>query len=209
MLSFHDEHMLDRFFSHGREERSPMGAILDMAELYSVHGPKERGPRTEEEQGHPRHCQCPACSDQLDAQPTAETRQNAKDEADHDTMRLLGSVSRRLAIIRQSDPKSHDVLAAYFGDAGAKWGASEHGRINALLGLTETGKKILTKEKRKSRGAKLELSDEKRLENTVATSKANAVTKSLVAQARVEAMALFGRATEAWLRTAPERKAGA
>lgn len=211
-----DSYLLIRFFAEGRFERSHMGPMLENAEMYNQRAiriaiaAQEKKRREAEGKGEfitlvelefrqPR---------EITAQPTAEQRLSQRDGPDDELLEKLGAASRRLSIVRSVDPQSYRVLEAYFGDVGVKWAGTKDGRITALLGLTQTGRAVLDGDKRKQRGAKLEVSDAKRMENLVWHSSDNAVVAKKISEARMEAMALIRRATDVWLasKSAGERK---
>jgi hypothetical protein len=73
-----------------------------------------------------------------------------------------------------------------------------------VLGLTQTGREVLDRDKRRQRAAKLDVTDAKRMENIVADSASNAVVKEKIALAPMEALPLVRRARDAWLATESE-----
>ena len=198
-----DQYLLERYFSDGAAERSNAGGILDHLERYSVRHPKHaraRGP-----DAHHPSCICPECTNEVTARPKAEVRERSKDGPDDSLVSLLGSVSRRLSVVRKADPTSYLVLAAWFGDAGARHAHLEGGRLVALLVHTPTGKDAVARVRAKERGATRLRSDAERVQAALADAH-NVPLKDQVTRARVEAMALIDVACRAWVATAGPAK---
>lgn len=55
----------------------------------------------------------------------------------------IGRISRILNRIALDSPLSARVLGALYGDAGARWGKTPHGREASIYHLTETGGRII------------------------------------------------------------------
>jgi predicted amidohydrolase len=121
-------------------------------------------------------------------------------------------------------PRLYSALAS--GDEGALWDGklakqqerkrgnekekvSTVGRLDAVVKYTPTGRKVLAKDKGKQRGAKVEISDDQRMENVLEATIENVVVGPRIDVARMEAEGMFQRAWAAWLSTDPTRKAGA
>lgn len=83
-----------------------------------------------------------------DAQPTAEYHSPPVDAEgefvtpDNDDTRRRSRISTRLA--RASIEAQH-VLRIYYGDQGARWGRTKHGRIFSLYGITKAGAELVRK----------------------------------------------------------------
>lgn len=199
--------LLERYFGYGRMERSPFGAMLDAAQLYNrgaiLNAKAEQATRMKRGEEVSYVDLEFHESREITARPTAEQRLNAKDGPDDEMLAMLGSASRRLAIVRAHDPLSYQVLEAYFGDSGSKWaGRKGQTRLSALIGFTVTGQQLRRRDERRNRGAKLDLSPEERMGNLVVQAESNAVLKAMVAQARVEALGLYRFAADLWAATA-------
>jgi hypothetical protein len=210
MISNRDAYLLERFFSDGRSERSPLGGMLDAVERYAPRYHERFEPEVPiaPPKDHARNCWCELCKPSLDAKPTAELKEATREGPDEERLSLLSHVSRRLSVVRKADPLSFQVLEAFYGDSGARWVARDKkfSRLDAVLKYTASGRAQIDRDKKKSRGAKLELSDDARLEN-IAADVENVVVKPRIDQARMEAVSLYDRACEAWNATAPARKA--
>jgi hypothetical protein len=179
MISPRDEALLERYFSHGHEERSPMGGQLDHLEMFSYREPH---------------------SGVIDARPTREIRQNAKDGPDDGLLAILGAASRRLSVVRKTDPRSYAVLAAYYGDSGATYARGDHGRIGSLVHMTPSGQALVKRQKLKAKGSKVKVSDEQHMANA-----SDVTAVALKSNARTEAVAMLTKAHEAWGSTAVRR----
>jgi hypothetical protein len=204
-----DEAWLTKFFGNARAERSPAGAILDLAELYSYHEPVER----------PDYGEDPPAGiellERLDAQPTKESREASREGPDDEALIVLGVVSRRLSVVRKVDPLSYTVLSAFYGDAGAVHARGDYGREAALVPYTKAGQRLARIGARKSRGSKRKATKEEHVqgEMTVAIARARSGLAqagageegALIARGLSEARDLLARAARAWNSTAPRR----
>lgn len=199
MISHRDQTDLDWFFGRGlaSQERSTCGPMLDRASAFHiehVHDPELAAARRNRKAWE-------ADPGDITARPTAEIKDAGRSEPEHHDLVRYGRVSRRLARLESQD---YAVIAAYFGDAAARWARADGhigriGRLGPVLTLTGAGRELLERERRKSRGAKLELSDTERIENAVAMEQAPA--KTLIERALDEAREAVGRAAVAWVGT--------
>jgi hypothetical protein len=56
---------------------------------------------------------------------------------------LIGRMSRTMIAVASKSTASARVLEVLYGDAGARWGRTDHGRDAAIYHLTTTGQKVL------------------------------------------------------------------
>lgn len=182
-LSERDQYLLERYFSDGRADRSSAGAILDHCELYSV---------------RERH------NGIVDARPTAEVREHTRSGPDDGQLAILGMVSRRLSVVRKTDPASYLVLSLWFGDTGAKYALTPAGRLESVVALTATGMGLVRRMRLKTHGA--DRSPDAHIASAVARAAHSESIRSAIGVARVEAVALVERACEAWRGTEERRK---
>ena len=180
---------LEEFFTRGEMEKSPMGTMLEMAELFSFHEPH---------------------NGVVEVQPTHELRQSDKSGPDFELLSLLGSVSRRLREVNESDPESFRVLVAYYSDQGAAWEqakANPHGRMASVFHLTPSAKAAIQRSKMRS-GVVVDIDDARRLKAIASTTEFSMGGRELMARIRIEAVALLDRAGAAWKATGSEKSRG-
>lgn len=179
-MSPEDESLLEKFFSYGRADKSPMGPMLDRAELYS------------------RQFQEPHAG-KIDVRPRLSSQSSSNVSGPDDVeVYILGHVSRRLSVVRKFNPRANLVLAAFYGDIGAKWGRRAEGRLVSIIILTDAGRKML---KRESKKTHIEMSADLQVENAVGSKDIS--TKSLFDVAMRQARGLYDEACSAWDSTAP------
>lgn len=188
----------------GRCEKSTMAGIINRLDTYRV----DRLPDPEIQKAWRDRKPNEPWPGEVTARPTAEVRNPGKRDNDSEAdMLRAGRVSRRLA---EMEPEHRRVFEAYFGDVAAKWQASEKkavsriGRLGALLSLVPSGRKLLERERRRNHGAKLRLTDDQRIENTVVASEGQPEQqeKSLITKALEEAQEALELAAVAWNATA-------
>ena len=123
-LDWRDEANLTWFYSTGQTlfERSPIGGMLERAEVF--HQPY----RT---------------AGSISAKPTAEYRNVAVHAPDDKALTKYGDISRLLMLLEGKSALACAVIEALYGDLGARWAPTKHGRIAALYHLTEAGKRLL------------------------------------------------------------------
>lgn len=210
LLDPRDHAALSAYFGDGRAERSISGGILEHAELYSYREAKQ--PKDWVALGvddHHANCLCPICSEDITARPTAESRGGTKEDPESFDGHMASEkrrVGQRLSALLKLDPSAHAVLAMWFGDEGERAERTAQkggvGRLDSLLTMTETGRAVLQRMFKAERGAKLDLTDQERMENAVAASGAKVNLKKDLAMARAEASALWSVACTSWLKTA-------
>lgn len=208
-----DQSDLDWYFGPGLSafERSPSGPMLERQRIFRVsHEPDLELQLARAARRREGRYDEPVPGD-LTARPTAEVREAGRDEPEHHVLMRYGKVSKRLARI---PPADHAVLAAYFGDSAARWARSTGyigriGRLGPVMVLTEAGRRLVERDRRKARGAKLAVSPAELVENAVAREELRpAQDKTLIEQAIEQAQAAVDRAAEAWVGTAAEKRAG-
>ena len=190
---------LSTYFGRGRDERSPMGGMLDSAERYATKfaekAPTKRKPG--EKTLGPDGVSPVAKGvrlESLDARPTAEVRQQARDEPDYDAAFTRAKVKKVLDAVARSSVQARQVLEMLFGDSGWRCAQATGGkREDALFPLTKSYQAFRDKQAKRS-AAKLELTEQQRIENTVADG-VSVTAKRAVASARVEAKRIE---SEAW-----------
>ncbi len=83
----------------------------------------------------------------LDARPKVQQRESEGYEPDHFELIRFADVARSLQLVQQKQPGAVVVLSVFWGDEGARWATTEHGRYLSLYPLTEAGRRLLTIEK--------------------------------------------------------------
>lgn len=181
-----DEAALDWYFGPGQAvfERSTMGGMLDRAELFSL--PPELMRVTVE----------------ITARPTGHPTPGGGYSPDEGALGRYAWISRFVARVRAQDGLAADVLGAYYGDAGARWGRTPHGRIFALFPLTEGGRELLRRARKRTKTSDQGLSAADELaalfdQQRVQPMPARAV---LAEQARREAQVHYAHACALWVR---------
>ena len=109
-------------------------------------------------------------------------------------------MSRRLVAVSRHADIHVDVLAAYYGNDGARWAAQELGRIWAVTPLTQAGQTFLKREQ-----SPLVLTPAERLANIRGIQKLrpNDLRGSLLRRMGDQADAMLRAAQAAWVATAP------
>lgn len=202
-ISTRDQADLDWFCGAGLAafERSTCGPMLERAQAFHVkHSVSLEIAEARHRRIVDRRFDLAPPGD-LTARPTAEVRESAREEPDHGDLVRYGRVSRRMSMLDYPD---QTVLVAYFGDVGARWGRGKYGRIGSLLHLTEAGKRLATRDDKKTRGAKVRQTPEARVETAVVLQdiQPQPARESLLSQGLRQAQELFDRACEAWNYTA-------
>jgi hypothetical protein len=186
---------LSWYYSEGLAsfERSTFGPMLERAKLFGLPSTphRRRGPLTVQPK-----------SGGSGGEPSYEPQ--------IETLLRYGDVSRRLARIEASDPKSVQVLELYHGDEGAKWAVNKRGRWVALYPLTRDGKVLIDWARETAKPAPPELanregyrglSDFDRLDVIMSKDavKNDPGTRALIESAQRQAISLQMRADDAWL----------
>ncbi len=138
-LSPRDEANLTWFFSAGQTmfERSPMGGMLERAEQFAVPS-LSVSVAVRSEAGH-----VIGYTSGIDARPTAEARNVVVHAPDDGALALYGLISRRLMLLERQLPIAVICLEALYGDLGARWAVTRHGRIAAVFHLTDAGRRLI------------------------------------------------------------------
>jgi hypothetical protein len=89
---------------------------------------------------------------EVTAYPTAEVVEARGYEPNHAVLQKYGRISRRLDAVRAKlGSAGVEVLEAFYGDVGMRWGRTKHGRLFSLYPRTKAGKKLLEKTRAKER----------------------------------------------------------
>lgn len=157
-ITLGDEADLEWYFGPGQSafERSTFGAMLDAMERASFS--TTRCARCDGDGvldvGMVAAAKwCPACGGTgyrerrsrhtnatLTAQPTAEDKGGRGYTPTERALERYAAVSRRLDRVERAHV---EVLTAYYGDTGARWGRTRHGRTFAVYALTPAGHKLV------------------------------------------------------------------
>jgi hypothetical protein len=175
------------YFGQGHDERSPMGGMLDSAERYALCAePAEKrrpGEPTLGPDGKTRVARGVRL-EHLDARPTAEVRVQARNEPNYEAAFARAATKKVLDAVARSSAQSRAALEMLFGDSGWRCAQAKAGsREDALFPLCGSYQRWLEGQRRRSQ---LELTDQQRIENSVAEN-VNLGVKRMVAEARVEA----------------------
>lgn len=141
MIHPSDEVRLDWFFGRGQTmfAKSTTGTLLERAQMYNV-----PVPMTQErwEAMRDRRPNEPPVGE-LTVRSTATVRESHVVVPPEDDLAKYAWVAHRLARLELIEPGAVQVLAAYYGDLGARWGCTDMGRLFAVLPLTSAGREIL------------------------------------------------------------------
>lgn len=85
----------------------------------------------------------PSGKQPVDVTPEGHVR--IGNDPDHCVVIRYASVSRRLSRVDAYSVDAGKYLRVYYGDSGARWGRSKHGRIFSLYALTPAGSKLVAK----------------------------------------------------------------
>ena len=139
MISDRDAAELEWFFSQGQRllGSSVTGVMLARSELHSVRIPPS--PETWAAMLARRPNEPPP--DALTVRSTANQPTPAASYVPSDSgLQTFARISRRLGEL--PDHRALAVLAAYYGDAGARWALDDGGRIVAVMALTRAGQRL-------------------------------------------------------------------
>lgn len=114
--------------------RSTTGSVLERAKNACVDSEGNRIPRVDDPWKF--------------AMPAKEFKEASYEMEFRDLFRI-GRISRILNRVALRAPLSARVLGALYGDAGARWGRSEHGREASIFHLTESGQKLIASIRRR------------------------------------------------------------
>jgi hypothetical protein len=168
------EKLLAWFFGGGAVGvLSPRSATALMMDAMSLYG-GFRDPRSNERE--------------ITARPTKKKQSDPYWSPDEEQLLRLGRATRELRRVEARDPFAAVILEALFSDAAARFARTKWGRTAALLPLTETGKKLMSKARAKQRGAAaLKIDDAKLAENIVQGPTADFTRSILIKKALDEA----------------------
>jgi hypothetical protein len=194
-----DEAALDWYFGPGSAlfERSTMGGMLDRASLFSL--PYLPDPELVLARLHRLPHEPPP--GEVTARPTGHSYQAGGYTPDEGALNRYAYISRILSRVGRAAPFGLDVLSAYYGDQGARWGRTRHGRLFSVYPLTEAGKELLRRARKRTKGADLGLCA---AEELAAVFEVQAVQpmparRLLGEQARREATKHYERACALWV----------
>ena len=175
MITGRDEALLTWFFGIGQVafERSPTGAVLERAFLFSTARDERKDRRARVRKARPKRSRAKHSSEPWDpfpvtAFPTAEVRLSQGYEPEDQLLRRYAHVSRLLKLVEQRDPLAAQVLEHYYGDPGARWGRTPgHTRLFAVTHFTQAGRTLLHESaeqaNRNASGPELELPPHERM----------------------------------------------
>ncbi len=78
----------------------------------------------------------------LSARPKPQQDGGSGVQPDDSALTRFAITSRRVSAVRAQSPALAHALSVYYGDAGQRWGLTDHGRIFSLYHLTPSGKKL-------------------------------------------------------------------
>lgn len=212
MIPLRDQSDLEWFFGPGSAtyQRSIMGGILDKISLFAVKHEVDAEVTEARRVRIAKRRFDQEVPGEITARPTAEVTDSGRSEPDGNDLVRYGRVSRRLARVSS---RHQTILAAYFGDSAARWARETGmmgriGKLGPVLLLTASGRELIERDRRKARGAKLDLSDAQRIENVVGREEQSpdGPAKSLIERAMDEAREAVEHAAVEWLTTEPPRR---
>jgi len=204
-----DEALLSWFFGDGQVafERSPTGAVLDRAELYSVARDERKARAKAQQRARPKkrakHASEPWDPNPVTAYPTAEVRTTRGYVPDDTALKNYAKCSRALALVEKRDKVAARALELYYGDAGARWGRTSRGRLFALAHLTDAGQTLLREAADRTKrlgGVELELPAHERMGALadVQQVQPNRRRRELLRQSGVQSGKLYSYACRVW-----------
>lgn len=205
-LSPYDEASLSWYFGEGQAcfERSTMGAQLDRLALFGMqHAPSPELVAARAEWREQPWLEPPGA---LTARPRAESRQSSGYTPDETALSRFARVSRRLREVGAVDALSAAVLAAYYGDQGARWGRLPQGRVFAVAPLTEAGFELLRRASSQGTARLGACADDQIAAEVQVQAVQPAKGRALlVEKARRQGLALYDRACAVWYETDARR----
>lgn len=134
----------------------------------------------------------------ISARPTAEMRPAAGYTPDDTVLQRYAHMSLMMMRVERVDRLSAAVICELFGDAGARWAATDDGRLGALYHLTARGRAMITAADA-VKGA-LDLTAMARMESLCITSRTQPTPEKLAALQRcaVQAQQLELQARAVW-----------
>lgn len=210
-LSIRSERSLDWFFGLGQSafEGSIFGAQLEQAR--SLRYRTERCKRCGGDGFTKSDGQCPKCLGMgrlaykrrgngrtPTVYPTAEVKSSGGYSPDERILERYAQVSRTLDRATSLDDCARPVLWCYYGDLGARWARTKHGRIFALYVLTQPAKRLL--EIGEQQTADLGIRPDERLgvEAGLQSTQPKTARAELLTRADLDARRLLVRACRAW-----------
>lgn len=115
---------------------------------------------------------------------------------DEGSLQRYALVSRRLDRAGSANSRVRETLTVYYGDIGARWGRTRHGRLLGLYSLTSAGKKLLLRGG--DSGVDLTPAERIGVEAELERAQPKPNRRALLTAAHMQALAMFGAAAEAW-----------
>lgn len=199
-----DEAALDWYFGQGQSlfERSTMGGMLERASLFTL--PYLPDPELVLARKNRQPDEAPP--GEITARPTGHGYQAGGYTPDETALNRFAWISRLVSRVALIETGSAEVLGVYYGDNGARWGRTTHGRLFAVYPLTGAGKTLLRKSRTRTKGADLGLSASEELGALFEVDRVQPMParRLLAEQARREATAQYERACSLWVRVRHE-----
>lgn len=115
---------------------------------------------------------------------------------DEGALQRYALVSRRLDRAGDSSGRVRETLGVYYGDVGARWGRTRHGRLFGLYALTPAGKKLLMRGGES--GTTLTPAERLGVEAELERAQPKPNRRALLTAAHMQALEMFGTAALAW-----------
>lgn len=198
----HDEAALDWYFGPGQTllERSTMGGMLERARLFATDflpDPELDTARRIWARDEP-WAEPPGA---LTARPRGGGHQASGYTPEEGLLSRFARVSRIMQQLAARDVDAAGALVLYYGDQGVRWGRTRLGRIFALMPFTVSGKELLQRERRRTKGIDLGLSHAEELSNVLEVDRVQPVAarRALAEKARREALSVYEHAAVMWV----------
>jgi hypothetical protein len=120
---------------------------------------------------------------------------------EHDDLARFAQASRAIRRVDEADPLSVSVLAAYWGNLGARWDATDRGRLFAVFSLTDAGDELITRwQERAKRDPSmfLRMADIIGAEASIQIRQPTPERGKLLARAEEEATKMYDKAVDVW-----------
>ena len=134
---------------------------------------------------------------QLTATPKTVTADPAVHVPDVELLERYAGITRRLNWVSKQSRICYHALALYYGDAGARWGRTEQGRIFSLYELTRPGQK-LAGWKRDRNAPVLSTGERIGVQAVVQRTQPDGERKRLLLAAADAALTLYNQTCELW-----------
>lgn len=136
----------------------------------------------------------------LTARPKKDSGEGSGYTPDDSALTRYAIVSRRLDLVAAAHGKAMvEVLVAYYGDVGSRWGRTPHGRLFAVYALTGAGHKLVRMSMaRTSEGITLSAAERIGVEAETEKTQPKPNRRALLDAAAGQALTLYERASAAW-----------